>query len=176
MHMRRAAYIGAPPFNCGVRRRGKTLSTTFVPAANIRNPEVSALVAEAVGFVRRHQWCGQVHDVQLAFAIAGVLAVVRVDLEPLTARAEPRVWVIAGDLPSAYIVYEEGDTWQDALRGYVYEMRRWGEAAQRGAPVDDLIPVNVAPSPEHVGMLLSRLTFIEQELLSHDAEELESDR
>ena len=86
------------------------------------------MVAEAVAFLRGHRWCGHVHDVQLAFAIAGVVAVARVDLEPLSARAEPRVWVIAGDLPPAYIVYEEGDTWQDALRGYVYEMRRWAEA------------------------------------------------
>ena len=132
------------------------------------------MVADSVTFLRRHRWCGQVHDVQLAFAIAGVLSVARVDLEPLTATAEPRVWVIAGDLPPAYIVHE-GDNWQDALRGYVYEMRRWVEAAERGAPVGDLIPVNIDPSPENARMLLARLTFIEQELLAHPAESIESD-
>lgn len=85
------------------------------------------------------------------------------------------VWIIVGDLPSAYIVHEPGDSWQDALLGYVAEMDRWVDAARTGAPVEDLIPVDAAPTPENANMLASRLDFIRTNLLDVDPDSVESD-
>jgi hypothetical protein len=47
-----------------------------------------------------------------------------------------------------------------ALEGYVELMSEWVEAATKGQPVDELIPVNVAPTPESAKLLQTRLTFL----------------
>jgi hypothetical protein len=148
---------------------------TLTPAESIRDPEVAAIVADAAAFLWTHDWCGAILDLRVAFAVAGVLAVVRADLEPRNARADARVWLIAGDLPPAYIAWEDADTWKDALRGYVFEIRRWIDAVRAHSPVADLIPVNVAPTEEYAELLSSRLAFIERELLSQSADAVEGD-
>ena len=110
----------------------------------------------------------------LGFAVAGVLGVFLVDIVPGEG-ADPTVWVIVGDVPPAYVVHEPGDSWQDALRGYVGEMRAWRDAAAKGADVAELIPVNVPPTPQYVAMLSSRLDFLEHNLLDVPAESIEGD-
>jgi len=44
-------------------------------------------------------------------------------------------------------------------------MRGWVDAAKNGEPVDDLIPVNVPPTPEWAEELDSRLNFISKKNL-----------
>ena len=142
--------------------------------AEIENPEVQALAQRAIAFLRDFRWCRDVTACTLGFAVAGVVGVFRVDLVP-DAGADPTVWVIVGDLPPAYIAFEPDDSWQDALRGYVMEMRLWTEAAATGGDVSELIPVNVPPTPEYAAMLAGRLDFLERNLVEVDPESLEGD-
>ena len=142
--------------------------------AEIEHPEVQAYAAQAVAFLSGFRWCNDVTRCSLAFAVAGILGVFRVDIVP-GGGADPTVWVVVGDVPPAYLAYEPDDSWQDALRGYVEEMRLWTEAARAGADVAELIPLNVSPTPEHAAMLASRLDFIERNLLEMPAESIEGD-
>jgi hypothetical protein len=146
-----------------------------IQAADIRDPEVQALAQRARSYVDRFLWCGEITECALGFAIAGVLGVFRVGLRPARAGVDPTVWVVVGDVPPAYLAYEDGDTWQDALRGYVDEMQAWVDAVRASESVDDLIPVNVAPTVEYADMLASRLAFIRERLIDVDAESPESD-
>ena len=143
-------------------------------AAEIVDPEVRKLADEATRFVEGFRWCDGVTGCALAFAIAGAIGVFRIELRP-AGEADPIVWVLTGDLPPAYLAYEDGETWQDALRGYVAEMQAWVEAAESGQSVADLIPVNVAPSKRYAEMLASRLEFIRRNLLDVNVDSLESD-
>ena len=144
------------------------------PAGQILDPDVRVLASRATEFVAGFRWCQQVTGCALAFAIAGVLGIFRIDLRP-TAEADPVVWVVVGDLPSAYLAYEEGDGWQDALGGYVEEMQACVDAARAGASIEDLIPVNAPPTPEYVQMLASRLEFLRRNLLEVDPDSVEGD-
>jgi hypothetical protein len=85
------------------------------------------------------------------------------------------VWVIVGDLPPAYLVHEPGDSWQDALRGYVEEMQRWVDAVRANDPLEDVIPVKAAPTSEHADLLARRLSFMQSHLLDVDPDTVESD-
>jgi hypothetical protein len=86
-------------------------------------------------------------------------------LRPAAAGVDEWLWVVVGDLPPAYLVADGNPTWQEALAGYIDEMRRWVDAAMAGAPVDDLIPVNTPPTAEYAEMLGSRLRTLEETLL-----------
>ena len=142
--------------------------------AEIENPEVQEFAQRAIAFVRGFRWCREVTACTLGFAVAGVVGIFRVDLVP-GASADPTVWVIVGDLPPAHIAYEPDDSWQDALRGYVTEMRLWTEAAAAGGDVSELIPVNAPPTAEYAAMLSGRLDFLERRLIDVDRESLEGD-
>lgn len=142
----------------------------------IESTEVHALTSQARSFVEAFTWCERVTECVPGFAVAGVLGVFRVELIPAAGRgADPTVWVVVGDLPPAYLAFEEGDTWQDPLRGYAEEMQLWVDAVRAGDSLEDLIPVNVAPTPEHADLLARRLQFIRERLVSVDAASLESD-
>ena len=144
-------------------------------ASEIENPEVRALAGRAEAFVAGFHWCTGVRSCAGAFAIAGVLGVFRVDLTPARPDVDSTVWVIVGDIPSAYVAFDDGDNWQDALRGYVDEMQSWVDAVRAGSSIEDLIPVNAAPTLEHANMLAGRLQFIRDRLVNVDPASLESD-
>lgn len=51
----------------------------MIPSIDIRDPEVRALADRAGAYVGGMPWCDAVTGCALAFAIAGVLGVLRVD-------------------------------------------------------------------------------------------------
>ena len=148
----------------------------LIPEAEIQNPDVQEFAAEARNFVEGMRWCRSVPEIRLAFAVAGVLGIFEADIEAAAPNVDPIVWVVVGDLPPAYLYHEVGDTWQDALSGYCFEMRRWVDSVRSGASLDDVMPVNVPPTPEYADMLASRLDFLQSELVEVNAATLESDR
>lgn len=144
--------------------------------ANLRVTEVPAMTAAAMTFLAGQTWCSRVLSVVPVFAIAGVLGVFRCSLIPRQPDADVMVWVIVGDVPPAYIVHEPGDSWQDALAGYVSEMQRWVDAVRAGQqPGADIIPVDVPATSENADLLASRLGFIQTRLVDVDPTSVASD-
>lgn len=138
----------------------------MIPAHRIRNPELQELAGEAHSFLSSQKWCAEIRSQHLAWGIAGVVAVFFFRISPSVSGVDEELWVVVGDIPAAYIVSPKNDGWQNALRGYVYEMRRWVRAARARRSVEKLIPVNVSPTLEYANMLGSRLQFITREFLS----------
>jgi hypothetical protein len=132
--------------------------------------------AAARAFLAAQPWCSKVHQVTPVFAIADVLGVFRCTLIPSRPDADVMVWVVVGDLPSAYIVHEPGDSWQDALIGYVTEMRRWVDAVKAGEhPGVNTIPTNMPQTFESAAALETRLDFIQSRLLDVDPSTVKND-
>src|ERR1051326_8575785 len=107
----------------------------LVPLTELRNVEAVAAAERGLAYLRSHRWCGEVTRADVAFAGPGVLTIVLVEFAPTEPGVDSRVWVVGGDLPPAYLGWDPTDTWQDALRGYVEEMRLWttaGGARRRG--------------------------------------------
>ena len=74
------------------------------------------------------------------------------------------IWAIVGDLPSAYIAPAAPKP-SEALRDYIFQVRRRVAAAKDEKPVDDWIPVNVPATLEWAEKLERRLDFLETEIL-----------
>lgn len=117
----------------------------------------------ASSFLIEKNWCKAVRRGWLGIGWDGVLGVFLFDIEPAKPNVDQSVWVIVGDVPSAYIC-NDNETPKEALEGYVDEMWRWIEAVRAKKPVDGLIPVNAPATAEYADMLASRLEFIRQEL------------
>jgi len=143
---------------------------------SLRDADIPAMTAAATAFLAGQPWCSRVLSTVPVFAIAGVIGAFRCSLIPRQPEADVMVWVIVGDVPPAYIVHEPGDSWQDALAGYVSEMERWVDAVRAGQrPGDDVIPVNVPATSENADLLASRLGFIRTNLVEVDPDSVESD-
>jgi hypothetical protein len=131
----------------------------------IKDKDLRALADEAHSFITGFRWCRSVRESFLAYGIGGVIGVFLFRIEPAASGVDDTLWVIVGDVPSAYLVCNDAPDWPGALGAYVYEMRRWVQAVRSGGSLKDVISVRAEPTREHADMLASRLDFIEQQML-----------
>lgn len=115
--------------------------------------DTTALAERAMKFLSDQPWCSQVLSLTPAFAQGSSIAVFRGALIPRQPDADVMVWVVIGDIPSATVAHEPGDSWQDALASYVKQMRKWENADKDG----------------------SRLEWIEKELVDVDPRTVTND-
>ncbi len=123
------------------------------------------MAEEARNFVSSHEWCDSVDHLHLAYGVGGLVAVFLAQITSHSEDVDKCLWVIVGDLPPAYIVVDDNPAAADALDAYCSEMEAWVEAANEGAAVDELIPVNVPPTPENADQLRGRLDYIRSKIL-----------
>jgi hypothetical protein len=130
---------------------------------------------EARGFLSGFAWCQRIEDSYFGFGYAGIVAVFLFRISPAHTGIDDWLWVVVGDLPSAYLVTEGNLTPDLAVDGYIYEMSRWVQAAKGGRPVKDLIPVNVPPTQENAEALERRLSAL-KDIIKDAVESQESTR
>ena len=162
--------------------------TKLTPCEEVRgdDDEDTELLREMVGracsYLSSFEWCAAIKDCRVGnVAIGGIVAVVLFEIEPAGDGVDSTLWVVVGDLPPAYLVIDDAPNAACALEGYVLEMRRWVNAVRAGEPVDDLIPVETSggseplePTPEVADHLSGRLDYLEREILSGHADDLEA--
>jgi hypothetical protein len=130
--------------------------------SDLVDDEQLALARKASDFLTAFRWCAGVRESFLAFDIGYPLGVFLFRIEPRLVGVDDALWVVVGDCPPAFLVCDVAPDWVGALRRYVHEMQRWVDAVCSGKSVEGIIPVSVAPTPEHANMLSSRLGFIQE--------------
>jgi hypothetical protein len=127
--------------------------------------QLESMRKEAEDYLSSFSWCQRIIDCFYGLGIGGVVAVFLFHIEPDKDNVDEWLWVISGDLPSAYLVVDQSPTPVSALKTYVAEMRKWVEAAKTGRSIEDVIPVNVEPNPENAARLQKRLDFLTKEAI-----------
>ena len=123
------------------------------------------MMIEANSFLSSHEWCDHVDSLYFAYGVGGIIAIFLAQITPYSSEVDKCLWVIVGDIPAAYIVADDNPTVADALDAYCLEMDTWVKAVNEGESVDDLIPVNVSPTPEYAEQLRGRLEYIRSNIL-----------
>lgn len=131
------------------------------------------LLDEATAYLNRFRFHRGIRNAYLGIGIAKILGVFLFEIIPAREEVDDKVWVIVGDLPPAYITAEDASNPATALDSYIGAMEDWVEAAKAGRSVEELIPVNVPPTPENAAQLESRLRFLDEKILSDYADDLE---
>lgn len=119
----------------------------------------------ARSYLESHNWVSAIKGEYLGYRLDGVIYIFLFNFVPAKPNVPSWVWVIVGDVPSAYIDCDYGKTPYLALDGYIGAMEEWVEAAREGKPVDNIIPVNAPPTSEYAEMLGGRLNFLERNIL-----------
>ncbi len=130
------------------------------------------MLAEALSEITFYNWCGAVYESYVGIYYEGIVGVFLFKIQPLRDGVDEWVWVVVGDLPPLYITCEDCPNAACALDGYIGAMQEWVEAAEKGAPVEKLAPVNVPANPENANKLKSRLLMLDEKILSFYQDDL----
>jgi hypothetical protein len=132
--------------------------------------ELRALARKAEQFIASFSWCNLIERAYAGIVVPSVIGTFLFEIKPTTPHVDRVLWVIVGDVPPAYLVVDEAPNPAMALKRYVELMSDWVKAVEEKRSVEDLIPVNAAPTQEYAAMLRSRLAFLRDRVLPDYAE------
>jgi len=126
---------------------------------------LQAMAADTEKFLESFEWCKAIEEKYFSTGIGGVVAIFFFGIDPKRPQVVEWLWVVVGDLPSAYLVTDNCECPSKALEAYIWNMRRWSRLAKPGKASPDVIPVNVPATPKWAKELEGRLNFLEQHIL-----------
>jgi hypothetical protein len=127
---------------------------------------LKAMAIEADAYVAHQRWARQVKGRTHCFGIGKIVAIFLFEfVEPIAGSNDRRLWIVVGDLPSAYLVVNEEDSPAQALESYCDVMESWCEAVETGGSLKDVFPVAAAPTKGNASLLRKRIEFIRTEVL-----------
>ncbi|MGO9590696.1 MAG: hypothetical protein ACLP3K_11720 [Candidatus Acidiferrales bacterium] len=150
-------------------RKGAQVASELVPARDIAgdDEEDTALLRKMLEWARRYvssfSWCEAVLDSFFGGGVGGVFAVFFFHIRPARASVDPWLWVMVGDIPSAYLGIRDCGSAAEAFREYIRGMKKWVELArkgQTGTAEEGVPPVNVPATPEEAEILDQRLNTL----------------
>ena len=118
---------------------------------------------EAEAYLRSFSWCGDVQSSFFGGGVGGVFAVFLFNIRPTRPEVGPWIWIVVGDVPSAYLPIEDAKSPAEVFKTYLWGMSKWVEYArsgQNGPAGDDVPPVNVPATPEWADKLEKRLNSL----------------
>lgn len=145
-------------------------SKNLVPAAELEGEDADEtrllrqMFEEAKAYLLGHAWCRSVAESYFGVGIGGVVAAFLFRIVPV-GDADEWLWVVVGDLPTAYLVPDQIAQPVDALLIYCDVMQDWVDAVSRGASTDDQFPIDVPPDAAHAEMLRKRIELLRGEVI-----------
>ena len=124
------------------------------------------MAAEARAYIEDFEWSPPIERLYLGMGVGGIVAAFLVQFEEeIDGTEDDALWVVVGDLPSAYVIVEPEDDGAAALGRYCEVMEDWAFNVLKGDSLDDSFPVEAEATREHAEMLNSRIAFIRSEIL-----------
>jgi hypothetical protein len=132
------------------------------------DPEEHALLVdclnEARDYLESFEWCKRISEAYFGMGVGGIFAIFlfRIDADE---GVDEWLWVVAGDLPSAYLVCDNALRPEDALREYCRLMQDWVDAVHGQRALADVFPVEAEPTEQNAELLERRIDFLRTEVL-----------
>jgi hypothetical protein len=120
--------------------------------------------ADALAYIGSFAWCRSVIEMRMGYGIGKIVALflIKIDSAP---RVDEWLWVVVGDLPSAYFVLDNAPDPAAALKVYCNLMTDWITAVRTGSPLDHVFPVQAPADDNHAAQLDSRVRFLRNSVL-----------
>ena len=133
-------------------------------------PEDTALLGklrdDASKYLLSFSWCVSILETYYGDGVGGIIGVFLFRFLPTRPDIDEWLWVVVGDLPPAYFVTDDLKSPFEVLEAYIEHRSRWIEYASKGeTPPDDVMPVEVTPTPELAKELQGRLSTLREHIL-----------
>jgi hypothetical protein len=126
--------------------------------------QLQATLEEARAYLKRFSWCRSVDRELFGLGVGGVVSVFLFEISG-DAGVDPGLWVVCGDLPTAYLVTDEARTPTMALERYCQLMDEWVASARGKGKVSDAFPVGVEPTEQNASSLERRVAFLRSDVI-----------
>jgi hypothetical protein len=123
------------------------------------------MAAEARAYMEDFEWCPNIESVHLALGVGGIVAVFLFQFDEVIEDDDDALWVVVGDLPSAYVIVEPDDDGRAALSRYCEMMEDWAFNVLKGNSLEESFPVEAEATQEHAEMLRQRIVFLRSEII-----------
>ena len=127
--------------------------------------QLREMLHRAETYLRSFKWCPPVVERFLGYGVGGVIAVFLFKLAEKINGTDDFLWVVEGDVPSAYLVTDNAPDPTSVLEIYCEMMEEWANAVLNGSPLDVVFPVGAPATRDNANMLLSRTRFIREKLI-----------
>jgi len=124
-----------------------------------------AMLHKAEEFMRSYKWCPEISQRYLGFGVGGIVAVFLFRFREKIANTDDLLWVIVGDLPSAYVVVDRAPDARAALAIYCDLMAAWAGAILQHTPLDAVFPVKAEATEQNARQMESRIDFLKTEII-----------
>ena len=130
---------------------------------------ILSLYYDAREYLESFDWCISMKKVwyDKDHGIYKKIGIFLFEIQPINDTVDNFIWVIVGDLPSAYLD-KSITTGHDALKVYCELMQEWVDNVKNGKSLNECYPVPVDPTFENADLLSKRISFIRRELLMTD--------
>ena len=119
----------------------------------------------ARAYIQSFAWCPAIDEILFGDGVGGIVAVFLVRFSSKIGGADDELWVVVGDLPSAYMVVEAGEAPSDALAKYCELMEDWAAAVTKRGSLKAVFPVSAPATVENAFLLQQRLRFLREEII-----------
>jgi hypothetical protein len=146
--------------------RGELIASELIPSGDISGDDeqdttlLRAMSGDAKEYISSFSWCGTILSSFFGGGVGGIFAVFLFHIRSTRPGMDPWIWVVVGDIPSAYLRVADCQSPAEVFRTYVRGMRKWVELArqgQTGTPAQGVPPVNVTATPEWAEKINQRL-------------------
>jgi hypothetical protein len=123
------------------------------------------MLGRAEQYLTSFEWCPPIIAKFFGCGTGGIVAVFLFKLGGKIGFNDDFLWVVEGDVPSAYLVTDNAPDATSALSIYCDLMEDWASAIVNGLPSPESFPVGAAPTVENAKNLLSRIRFIRSRII-----------
>jgi hypothetical protein len=146
--------------------KGEQIASALVPAESIAGDDeqdgilLRTMSEDAKEYISSFSWCDTIRNSYFGGGVGGIFAVFLFHIRPSRPGIDPWIWVVVGDIPSAYLPVADCQSPADVFRTYIHGMSKWVELArlgQTGTTDQGVPPVNVPSTPEWAERLNQKL-------------------
>ncbi len=127
--------------------------------------QLPAQFHEAREYMRAFSWFEPVERAYFAFGVGGIFALFLFVFEKAIGGTDKELWIVAGDLPSAYFVTEGVETVDEAIDTYCALMEDWIVAVEQEDTETEVFPVKAPRTKANAAALKIRIAFLRDNFL-----------
>ncbi len=120
---------------------------------------------EACDYLSGFSWSEPIEQAYFAFGVGGIFALFLFVLEKAVGGTDKELWIVVGDLPSAYFVTEGVETVDEAIDTYCSLMEDWVLSVEQDDMETRVFPVDASRTRANAEMLKTRIAFLRDNFL-----------
>ena len=86
---------------------------------------------KADDYITSFRWCPTIKEKYFGFGVGGIVAVFLYHFDSMINQSDDWLWIVTGDLPSAYFVVDAASSPMEALERYCELMEDWAKSIKQ---------------------------------------------